>query len=251
MKNVILYSTFVPDVSKLNIAIDILNEILAFFPNDKIIIGNSWKSISLWNKVVEAYQDKGYNIVFSQSTEKYLIDSDAQGYQRCLYELKNLEVFDYDLVWFFHTKGITNDKRSGIRNTLMQEIIKEKFAIESHFSFYNELGSYGYFITKDPIESRVDNNLKSIDIDGENAEGLFYPHTWYVIQGKIISKFLHQVKLSFYRCNLLEIGFDRYFFERDFPGIVQKMGYKMGYKQWKQHQYTGTSEEALQNCILL
>lgn len=249
MKSVVLYSTYVPDVSKLDIAINILNEILAYFSDDKIIIGNSSKSIALWETVVFEYKKKGYDIIFSTNIDKYLIDSDVTGFQQCLFEL-SFEKIDYDLVWFVHTKGITNDKRAAVRNLLIQELIREKFAIESYFAKHDKLGSYGFYITKDPEPNRVTNNLKKI-IEGGHAEGIFYPHTWYVLKGEIINNFIASVNKDFFDSNLLQLGFDRYFFERDFTGIVQMMDYQMGYKAWKQHRYLGSSKEALQNSILL
>ncbi|HEY5477375.1 MAG TPA: hypothetical protein VIK11_11765 [Tepidiformaceae bacterium] len=99
------------------------------------------------------------------------------------------------------------------------------------------VGSFGYNMTlwQDwaEIDARMDSLLFRFPYKGI---GMYYLHAFYVLRGSIVKQFLDGCTEEFFAKNFVsELGFDRYFFERDFSRLADKFGYYPVYGVRHQH----------------
>lgn len=228
MKSAIIFATYVPSPDKLYIGVEMLDKIYEDFKDCDIFIGIN-PSCPEWIETLEKYKEK-LNIYYSETEPDKVISSDASAYQTALKLYKDIGK-KYDLVWFMHMKGVTSN--STLRPSVYKVFHDKRIEIEEMFIKDGNLGLFmPWMITQLPKNSDyVENNLKHILV-GEKfkkCSNLTGHYTFYCIRGLIISQFVDDVVPDFFDKNLLTLGveqkFDIYFFERDFPMIIEKYGY--------------------------
>lgn len=228
MKNAVIFASFVPTIEKLFIGKEMLDKIVEYFSDCDIFIGIN-PSCNEWIEMIESYKYK-LNIFYQLTESDKVIESDASAYQTALNLYKKINI-DHDLVWFMHTKGITSG--SPLRYSVYKIFHGKRTEIETLFLNDSNLGLFMPWMIKQLPKNRdyVENNLKHILI-GEKfkkCSDLTGHYTFYTIRGKILKNFLQDVSSDFFEKNLLTLGveqkFDIYFFERDFPMIIEKYGF--------------------------
>lgn len=229
MKSAVIFATYIPTEDKIPIGIEMLDKIYEHYSDCDIFIGIN-QSCQKWIDTIESYRNK-LNIFYQITETDKIIKSDASAYQTALnlYKKTGLE---HDLLWFMHTKGVTSG--STLRSSVYKIFHSKRKEIENLFKEDNDLGLFMPWMIKQLPKNKeyVENNLKHILI-GEKfkkCSDLTGHYTFYTIKGSIIKNFLKDVVSDFFDKNLLTLGveqkFDIYFFERDFPMIIEKYGYK-------------------------
>ncbi len=227
-KSAIIFASYIPNRESLWVGIDILNKLVECFIDHDIYVGVN-NSCPEWIKCLEVFKSI-LSIKYCETPGDKLIDSDASAFQTALglYKEDNVE---HNLVWFIHSKGVTSDCHE-FRKELYNVFFEQRTQIESFFAHHPTLGlfsPYMHHIVHAP--NYIEHNLRTILVGDEYKTcsnwSCFY--AWYVIRGSIVNKFVKEVNPSFFERHLLTLGveqkFDRYFFERDFPMIVEKFGY--------------------------
>lgn len=228
MKSALIFATYIPTVDKISIGVEMLEKICEYFSDCDIFIGIN-PSCEEWIKVIESYKDR-LNIYFQLTENDKVIKSDASAYQTALSLYKKINL-KHDLVWFMHTKGVTSG--SGLRSSVYKIFHSKRGDIEELFKKDPNLGLFMPWMIRQLPKNKdyVENNLKHILVGDhfKKCSDLTGHYTFYTIRGSIIVKFLKDVVNDFFDKNLLTLGveqnFDLYFFERDFPMIVEKYGY--------------------------
>lgn len=237
MRNCFIISFYLPTQESLLVLEEIIIRLREGFNNPTMIIGfNPSKFVDDGIKIIEKYKDT--NILYDTVDEPLVCDSDASGFQCALNILKK-QNDRFDLYWFLHSKAVTTN-RDIEREYMMNDFISNKDKIESLFNQNDFIGSYGDMMihlgTLKPnhkfTSPTISGNYleKFYDFNIKMPLEYFYAKTFYVIKGKILNNFIDGCKLSFFT-NPLNIDLnitdktDRYFFERDFIRIVDKMGY--------------------------
>jgi hypothetical protein len=208
------------------------------FNNSTFIIGFNPspfvpKAIQLLNKYEEI------EILYDVVEDHLVCNSDASGFQSALKTLKNSKR-SYDLYWFLHSKAVTTGRHEE-REYMLNDFINNKTDIQNLFFENNFVGSYGDMLIhlgtlkKGHKYSTPTNSGNYMDnfynFKIKSPLEYFYAKTFYVIRGEIINNFINMCDLSFFNDNLNINGTlygkitDRYFFERDFIRIVDKMGF--------------------------
>jgi hypothetical protein len=221
----IIFASHIPNPSRLYVGKEFLDKFLELFSGYDIYIGinNSCKE---WYNLLDEYSSR-LNISYATTSPALLVDSDASAFQTAISLLKATNK-RYDLYWFGHTKGATSgcdDFRQHVFNIFWnrKEVVEKR--MELGYSIYSPfigMTTPGYLNTTLPII-----------VDGKDNDDLSGFYTFWVHSGEVINKFLERCKPIFFekKITLLERTIedrygrfcDRYFFERDFPMIYQKL----------------------------
>ncbi|MFN7656299.1 MAG: hypothetical protein ACK5OW_00755 [bacterium] len=228
MKDAVIFATYVPTVDRLHIGIEMLDKICEHFKDCDIFIGIN-PSCREWVETIESYKDR-LNIYYEITEDDKVIKSDASAYQTALKLYKKIGL-EHKLLWFMHTKGVTSG--STLRSSVYKIFHSKRKDIETLFDNNDRLGLFMPWMIRQLPKNKdyVENNLKHILIGNHfnRCSDLTGHYTFYTIKGSIIKNFLNDVIEDFFQKNLLTLGvehkFDLYFFERDFPMIVEKYGY--------------------------
>jgi len=235
MKNCFLISFFLPTKESVLVLEDILSRLETNFQDLTIFIGiNPSPFLEDGIKIIEKY--KSVNIFYDTVPSHLVCDSDASGYQTALKLLKDSKK-SFDLYWFMHSKSVTTN-RSQEREFMLKNFIENKEKIESLFVENGFIGSYGDMLIqlgtlkkehKFSTPTVSGNYLnKFYDFKIKTPFEYFYTKTFFVVKGGIINDFISKCDESFFNDYLNIYGeknTDRYFFERDFIRVVDKMGY--------------------------
>ncbi len=222
----IVFSSYIPTKEALKVWIEFLEVFKEYFHDYDIYIWVNYGSIPEWESTIKDYCNM-LKISYWLVSEKLSVNSDVSWFQKALELMKN-EDKKYDLVWFWHTKWATAN-RDKIRQDLIENFFYQKERIEGYFKDTN-LWIFGRYITTNPNLNFIDNNLSKLKKYGYTSANIFYLYTFYVIKWSIIYDFIKNSDGNFYDKNLIDYyGFDRYFFERDFPNISTRYWYDFKY----------------------
>lgn len=229
MKKAFILSSYIPTDDIIWVGKEYLDMLVKNFQDYDIYIGVN-PSTPEWVKTIEEYSKK-INITYGITKDNLVIDSDASAFQTALSLVKQKNI-KYELVWFGHTKGVTSNKHD-FRHVIYKIFLDKKNIIEDLFEQNKDLGlfsPYMYKIKGKKWDNYINNNLRCIlkgDYENNTNKSCYYTH--YVLRGEPLYRFLNEVDEAFFNSNLLTLGveqkFDRYFFERDFPMIIEKYGY--------------------------
>jgi len=225
MKSSVIFASYIPTTNELLVGIEMLDKMCQYFSDCDIFIGVN-PSCPEWIGVIESYSDR-LNIKYRITESDKVIKSDASAYQTALSLYKDTNT-EHDLVWFMHTKGVTSD--STLRPSVYKVFHSKRTSIEYMFKENEQLGLFMPWMIRQLPKNKdyVENNLKHILVGDKfkRCSDLTGHYTFYTIKGSIIKNFLNDVVPEFFTENLLTLGvehkFDIYFFERDFPMIIEK-----------------------------
>jgi len=228
MKSAVIFATYIPTKDKISIGVEMLDKICKYYSDCDIFIGIN-PSCPEWVETIESYKDR-LNIFYQTVDVDKIIKSDASAYQTALILYKKIGL-EHNLVWFMHTKGVTSN--SNLRNSVYKIFHSKRKDIEYLFENNEKLGLFMPWMIRQAPKNKdyVENNLKHILIGDKfkRCSDLTGHYTFYTIKGSIIKNFLNDVVPEFFNKNLLSLGveqkFDEYFFERDFPMIIEKYDY--------------------------
>lgn len=226
MKKAILFASHIPTDDKLFVGQESLDKFVESFSEYDVYIGIN-NSCDEWVDMVQNYSKK-LNIFFEITPKELLDTSGGAAYQTTLRLLKQKNI-KYDIYWFGHTKGATSNSHEFRKEVFSKfwehkELI-EKEILENNFSLYSPY-----------IGNTAQNYLNTtlpIFIDGNLNDDLASYYSFWVHSGEVLNKFIDNCNVDFFNKNLLSFKrlevdrwgthIDRYFFERDFPMIYQKL----------------------------
>jgi len=235
----VIFTTYIPTEDKIWIGLEFLDKFIEKFNDYDIYIGDS-NSCNSWLKTLEEYK-KDLNIIYKQVPNYLDSEYGAVGaFQTALTLLKESGK-RYDFCWFGHTKGVS----SGSHN-FRKEVYRNFWDINSKVeSIMDKEG----FIMYSPYITLTDsvwlNGTLPLFLEGPENDSLSSLYAFWVHKGEVLHKFFEKVDPIFFERNILELDrlnynvcypehpkIDRYFFERDFPMIYQKLnlGKKVLYK---------------------
>ena len=229
----IVFATYISKVEDLWIGEKFLKLFNDYYSDYTIFIGNNspcdeW--INLLNKSTD-----NLNIYYKNTDKNLEIDSDASAFETALSIVKKYKD-SYDFFIFMHTKSVTSGCYDFLDEVTNNFLIKKDY-IEEQF-LDGSIGSvFPYLGISD--KEWINNCLNTILPETEHSNtGLTSLYTFYAIKGVIIKWFLDNVDSYFFELKITDYifmykghaqNFDRYFFERDFPMIYEKLGYKNKY----------------------
>lgn len=224
----IIFSSYIPQSDRLYIGKEYLDIFKDFYSDCDIYIGINPDTIPEWFDMIDEYK-KYLNISYDFVKPELYTRSDASGFQNGLLQLKNSGK-KYDIIWFGHTKGghYNDNIRKDQRNWMYQNFWANREGITKELQSNSRFGAYAHTMTKtgkrgvsDPLDQFYNFKYSCIDV--------FYVYTFYCIKGHIVDEFIQNCNITFFEKHLRDYGFDRFFFERDFPHIVSKQGYEFAY----------------------
>ena len=220
-KDAVVLSAFIPDMTALGIGFDYIDFIKEYFRDADVYIGmNPSAYVNIW---LDELKKEIPNVRYATTEDHLVIDSDASSYQTAC-KLLSESPTKYNLVYFMHTKGVTS--RSRERYTFFN-IFKEKASINEIF-LDKDIGSYSYYIGKH-MHPFKDVMLDTFDFKRPYFYSYLYFYTFYVLRGEPLQNFLKNCNNFFYKNLITDFGGDRYYYERDFPQVVWRQGYKPAY----------------------
>lgn len=234
MKKAIIFSTYIYNSDVLWIGQKFIDLFRTNYNDYDIYIGN--------NSPCEEWLDLLNNIndlnIFSDITNKDIeIDSDVSGFQTALQLLKNSNN-KYDIYFFIHTKSVTS-KCYDFLDEVFEIFLTKNKEIEELFKD-NILGAYFPYYgisVKEWINNCLNTILPKTEYENSGYTSLY---TFYTINGLVINWFLNNINNDFYNTKITDYtfdyknkkqNFDRYFFERDFPMIYEKLNLKLQYNK--------------------
>lgn len=222
-KDAVVLSAFIPDRKALTIGLDYIDFIKEYFKDADIFVGmNPSAYMKFW--LYELKKDNILNVKELVTDERLVIDSDASSYQSACNLLRNSRN-KYNLVYFIHTKGVTSGSNERYRYF---DLFKNRIKINNIF-LDKDIGTYSYYIGKHRnIFNDVLNEIYTFERPYFYSYLYFY--TFYVLRGEPLQNFLNKCSTCFFTNNLItNFGGDRYYFERDFPQVIWRQGYKPAY----------------------
>jgi len=227
VKGAIIFASYVPSLDKLRIGKEFLDKFVELFSDYDIYIGVSDNSCEEWYKMLGFYSKK-LNITYKEVPKELDSGYGVIGTYQTALKLFRDSHKKYDICWFGHTKGVTSnmdDFRAEVfRNfwdmkpTIETKILKEGYSI---YSPYITLTAHNWLNT----------TLPTI-LEGVDNDNLCSLYSFWVHSGEVINYFIENCNQDFFTKNILTFKrlngdgcIDRYFFERDFPMIYQKMGF--------------------------
>lgn len=246
-KNCVVFSSYVPTEKQVPIAEFYLNCFVEFFPGEDVYIGVN-NSCREWLECLSRYRSL-IPLTFSVVPDHKVIDSDASGYQAALEIMRN-HGKKYDKVFFCHTKGITHNDPNIFTDLESKKKVFFTKDIQNKVDdlFKSKYGLYSYACTR-----TIDGPIKSMDKLFNfyySANDLMILESMYYIRGNVVHQFIHNCKEVFFEKNLLTLGFDRYFFERDFPTISTRFGYEYYVENYFSHPHWNYFDKNLYNKTL-
>jgi len=231
-EDAVVFSSYVPTVEALAVASEFLQVFKERFSDCDFYVGINTGSLPEWRRMLEASGLRSLTI--GEVEPRLAVDSDVSGFQRALQTMHDGGK-DYRLVWMGHTKGATANNPD-VRRHLIKDFYMKRDRITRVFN-NPRVGSFGHDATVDlelaALDALMDERLFRFPCRGI---GTFYLHTFYALRGSIVRKFLDGCSVDFYTRNIVsELGFDRYFFERDFSRLADKSGYYPVYRTLHQH----------------
>jgi hypothetical protein len=232
-RDAVVFSSYVPTAHALEVSKEFLGVFRERFSDCDFYVGINTGSVPEWE---QALNDSGLRLAgIAHVPPRLMVDSDVSGFQAALKSMRDAGK-EYQLVWFGHTKGATAD-HPGVRRHLIEGFFLDRARIERLFD-EPRVGAFGYDMSIElhnlgDIDSRMDSLVLKFPYA---TIGTFYLHTFYVIRGSIVGHFLGGCSEVFFTRNLVDdLGFDRYFFERDFARITERSGYYPTYAKRNQH----------------
>jgi hypothetical protein len=229
----VVFSSYVPTDEALAVAHEFLDVFKEGFSDCDFFVGINPGSLPQWEL---ALRESGLRMRIGKVDPRLAVDSDASGFQRAL-QLMRDERRAYRLVWFGHTKGTTANNPP-VRRYLIENFYLERRRI-ANFFVHPRVGSFGNDVTLDVNLGEIDARMNRLFPFPYEGIGTFYLHTFYVLRGSIVGSFLGGCSEDFFTKNLVrDLGFDRYFFERDFSRLADRFGYYPLYRVRHQHMST-------------
>jgi hypothetical protein len=227
MNGCIIFASHVPSKDKLFVGKEFLDKFLELFNGYTIYIGVS-NSCKEWYEMLESYSKK-INIIYSEVPKEFDSGYGVVGaYQIALRLLRDGDK-KYDIYWFGHTKGVTSNSHD-FRYEVFDRFWNRKELVEEEI-LKNNFSIYAPYIGN--TAPNYLNTTLPIFIDGNINDDLACYYSFWVHNGEVINKFINQCNPDFFKIDLLTFkrlkedewgsSIDRYFFERDFPMIYQKL----------------------------
>jgi hypothetical protein len=229
-RDAVVFSSYVPTGEAFAVANEFLDVFKERFADCDFFVGINTHSLPEWELALKA---SGLCVKYGRVDPRLTVDSDASGFQQAL-ELMRDEHREYRIVWFGHTKGATTGKASE-RRRLIEDFFLERKHIARAFE-HPRVGSYGHDVSVSTTLAKIDARMNRLFPFPYTGIGTFHLHTFYALRGSIVRGFLDGCSEDFFTENLVEdLGFDRYFFERDFSRLADKFGYYPLYRTRHQH----------------
>lgn len=232
--NCIIFACYLPSTSKRYVLEEIFSFIKLKEKNAKVFIGIQHSSIPETEEILRKIKGN-LKIETKRVSEEMMIDSDASSFLTGV-ELYSKSDMNFDNVYFLHTKSITTG-HDYLRKCLLEIIFNTNLVEEK---LKNEkVGSFGpcitFIDTPEDIEKMscpVTEFFPSYAIEGcYTPMEYFYPHTFYIIKNHILKLFIDFADPVIFQRPIQNYS-DRYFFERDFPHIVDMLGFEPSFKDF-------------------
>lgn len=221
-RSIVLFSSYVPK-DKLWLGKAYLDIIDTVFPKTPVLIGDSHGSCEEWWMPLA-----NSGRLIGKSDARFNIDSDAEGFMECLRMLKR-HGEEYDIVWLFHTKGSSHDDDYALKYLGMFKRIffGRRYEIERCYEVHRKLGVVGNFLMPNRHSFANTYRLSTVYPHFKcQPIGYMAVHTFYAMNGHAIHNFIHKCHLDFFERNIVsDLGFDRWFFEANFPAVADMQGY--------------------------
>jgi hypothetical protein len=228
-RDAVVFSSYVPNGAALAIATEYLSVLERCFADCDVYVGINSGSITEWERLLRA---SPLRVRVGTVEPRLAVDSDVSGFQKAL-ELMRDEGRTYDLVWFGHTKGATRDEPA-LRRQIIGDFFMRRERISRLFR-HPRVGAFGHDATAADLAA-ADTHMDAVFPFPYRSIGTFYLFTFYVLRGSIVKTFLDGCSEDFFTKNLVsDLGFDRYFFERDFGRLCDRFGYYPLHRERHRH----------------
>lgn len=214
MKDALVFSAYCPD-ELFPRFYKYRNLIQKYFSDADVYIGLNGSN----KGVQQMLRQDGF---YAEVVPDHLItNSDNSGYQ-CALGLMKLMNKRYDTVYFSHTKSITHyhDFDDTLRY-IEQEFYNLRPYIKSKLN--NRVGSWSFYGSVGNGDGGQDTLNRYYDFKFTSSDVLYWL-TSYAMTGDIVYQFLQNCSKDFFDIKYEDCGYNRYFFETYFPGVVSKMG---------------------------
>ena len=239
MKKAVIFASYIPTKDTVYIGEEFLNFFEKNYADYDLYVGVN-PSCEEWITMLNQR-----NIKYKITPEEFVVKSDVSAYQSALSLLKE-SGNEYDLYIFAHTKGVTSNAHT-FRTYVFDNFLSKNKEIERLFENDSEMGLFspwfGICSTKGSIQSSLDTFLGESEC--KNTD-FMVSYTFYAIKGSVINNFIKNVKPIFWDKRITDVEYpyythvvvgshiywnfnvmgtlknDIYFFERDFPMIVER-----------------------------
>lgn len=219
--NCIIFAAFIPTKESLKVFTQYIKYIHLYFNKIDVYLGINPSKYT--NDAISIIKNYRLNAEVSIVPDNLIVESDASAYQRACLLARNTK--EYNQVYFIHTKGITSKHPAG---ELFKYIFKDHSKIDSIFK-NDKIGSYSKFIGKYKTPFK-DILTPYYSFENPYFNSYLYFFTFYILRGKPLKNFLDNCSMDFFEKNIIsEMNSDIYLYERDFPQIIWRQGYKPAY----------------------
>jgi hypothetical protein len=216
-KNAVIFSSWCPTEEEFAIASSHWNAIMSNYSDCDIYVGVNPPLHYSW---LELLKKSGPNVFIEIVPFNLAVDSDASAFLHAVNAYRRSGM-QYDKVFIGHTKGV-NKKNIRDAQMIIERFWNQRSAHEQILDLTPEMGAvfpFSCFLTE-PCEA-----LKPHTSAFHSAFPMMAAYSVFTMRGDIFHQFAHSLKEEFFTKNLVtELGFDRWFVERDFAAIPSMYG---------------------------
>ena len=248
MKKAIIFASYIPTKDKIYIGQEFLDFFEKFYSDYDLYVGMNPSCVE-WIEIL-----KNRSINYKITEEKFVVPSDVSAYQTALKLLKESNK-EYDLYTFAHTKGVTSNAHTFRKYVFDNFLLKNK-EIEKIFENDETVGLFSLWVTKCSTKNSIRESLNVFlgHLNECQNTDTMTQYTFYTMKGLVLNKFIKEVNDLFWNEKITDIKYpyhsyiivnnhhiwdynsplgtiqfnnDIYFFERDFPMIVERYCHKI------------------------
>lgn len=243
MKKAVIFASYIPTKDKLYIGEEFLDLFDKLYSDYDLYVGVN-PSCEEWIKLLEKK-----SINYKITEEKFVINSDVSAYQSALRLLKE-SANEYDLYTFAHTKGVTSNAHT-FRKQVFDQFLTKNLEIEKIFKDDDTVGLFSLWVTKCSTKGSIRESLNVFLGETNECQNTdtMTQYTFFTMKGIVLNKFIKKVNNLFWDKKITDVTYpyhsyklinnmhiwdfnspigtiqmnnDIYFFERDFPMIVER-----------------------------
>lgn len=139
MKTAVVFAASIFEPEKLFVVHEFFHMFSQNFADADFYVGLNYGSLEVQKDIIRSYIPNAQFIRLENEHVYCKMDTSAT---QTAFRLLRDGGESYDVVWFAHTKGGTNERGSGIRNMYFEEFFTQRESIEKMFVDYPHLGSW-------------------------------------------------------------------------------------------------------------
>jgi hypothetical protein len=235
MKTAVVFAASIFESDKMFVLHEFFHMFQTYFSDADFYVGLNYGSMEIQKDVIKSYIP---NVQFIRLEKEHVYCKMDTSATQTAFKLLQDCGKTYDVYWFAHTKGGTNERGPGIRRMYFNEFFSQRIDIEKMFETYPHLGTWGLrAMSVSPAPTAGNSHhWKDLRVDppgcvpicsNEKVDPFNYTHinysyieTMFAMRGVAVEAYAKAIKPEYFDIKLFT-----WYAENVFPWIPSRCGY--------------------------